>query len=239
MTLEDLIGKITCADCLDILKQLPDKCVDLVLTDPPYRVISGGRGDEISRLKWNSPLGILSKNDGKIFKHNDIDFNEWIPEVYRILKDNTDFYCMTNTINMFKLYEICSKCGFKLHNVLVWEKNNATPNRWYMKNCEYTLFFYKGNAKSINNMSSKTVHKFINPFNEYHPTQKPVELFELYIGNSSKENDLVLDCFSGSGTTAVACHKLKRRFICIEKDPEYWKASYERLEKEQRQQILF
>ena len=236
---QDVIGKITCGDCLDVLKQLPDSCVDLVLTDPPYRVISGGRGDEISRLKWNSPLGILSKNDGKIFKHNDIDFNDWVPEVYRVLKNNSDFYCMTNTINMFKLYEVCLKCGFRLHNVLVWEKNNATPNRWYMKNCEYTLFFYKGNAKSINNMSSKTVHKFTNPSNEYHPTQKPVELFELYVGNSSNENDLVLDCFSGSGTTAVACHKLKRRFICIEKDPEYWKASCERLEQEQKQQMLF
>ena len=55
----------------------------------------------------------------------------------------------------------------------------------------------------------------------------------------SKENDLVLDCFSGSGTTAVACHNLHRRFICIEKDPEYYRASCERLEQAQRQQTLF
>ena len=55
----------------------------------------------------------------------------------------------------------------------------------------------------------------------------------------TNENDVVLDCFSGSGTTAVACRNLKRRFICIEKDPEYWEASCERLEQEQRQQTLF
>lgn len=237
--INDLIGKIICADCMDILKQLPDKSIDLVLTDPPYRVISGGRNDEISQKKWNSPCGILSKNDGKIFEHNDIDFSVWVPEIYRVLKDDSDFYCMTNTMNLFKLNEVCLDCGFKLHNLLVWEKNNATPNRWYMKNCEYTLYYYKGNAKPINKMQSKTVHKFTNPSNEHHPTQKPIELFGFYIGNSSKENELVLDCFSGSGTTAIACHRLKRRFICIEKDPEYWKASVKRLEQEQAQGVLF
>lgn len=236
---KELENRIINADCMDILKQLPDKCIDLVLTDPPYRVISGGRGDEISRLKWVSPVGILSKNDGKIFKHNDIDFSEWVPEVYRVLKDNSDFYVMTNTMNIFKLNDACQKAGFKIHNILVWEKNNATPNRWYMKNCEYTLYYYKGNAKSINNMNSKTVHKFINPPNNEHPTQKPIELMELYVGNSSDENDIVLDCFSGSGTTAIACHRLKRRFICIEKDKDYYEASVKRLEYEQRQGVLF
>lgn len=72
-----------------------------------------------------------------------------------------------------------------------------------------------------------------------HPTQKPVILFKKILDDYSKENDLVLDCFSGSGTTAVACHNLHRRFICIEKDPEYYRASCERLEQAQRQQTLF
>jgi site-specific DNA-methyltransferase (adenine-specific) len=72
-----------------------------------------------------------------------------------------------------------------------------------------------------------------------HPTQKPVPLFQWCLNNYSKEGDLILDCFSGSGTTAVACHNLKRRFICIEKDPEYWEKSVERLEKVQQQLTLF
>ena len=72
-----------------------------------------------------------------------------------------------------------------------------------------------------------------------HPTQKPLKLFETCVSRYSNENDLVLDCFSGSGTTAVACHNLKRRFICIEKDPDYWRLSCERLEQAQRQQMLF
>ena len=75
--------------------------------------------------------------------------------------------------------------------------------------------------------------------NRFHPTQKPVKLIEKQIELYSNENDLILDCFSGSGTTAVACHNLKRRFICIEKDYDYWKASVERLENAQAQLKLF
>jgi site-specific DNA-methyltransferase (adenine-specific) len=234
--IDQYINQIINADCLDIFRQLPDKCVDLVLTDPPYRCISGGNNNN---KHPHSCSGILKKNDGKIFKHNDIAFITWIPEVYRILKDNSDFYCMTNVLNLFEINKICNDCGFKLHNILVWEKNNATPNRWYMKNCEYTLFYYKGKAKTIRNANSKTVQKFVLNDDKIHPTEKPESLMRFYIENSSNPNDIVLDCFSGSGTTAVACHNLHRRFICIEKDPEYWAASIDRLEKVQQQQLLF
>lgn len=72
-----------------------------------------------------------------------------------------------------------------------------------------------------------------------HPTQKPLKLFAKCVERYSQPNDIILDCFSGSGTTAVACHNLNRRFICIEKDPEYHAASVKRLEQAQRQQILF
>lgn len=72
-----------------------------------------------------------------------------------------------------------------------------------------------------------------------HPTQKPLELFMACLVDFTEEGQIVLDCFSGSGTTAVACHRLKRRFICIEKDLEYWAASVKRLEEEQRQGVLF
>lgn len=72
-----------------------------------------------------------------------------------------------------------------------------------------------------------------------HPTQKPVALLEYLIKTYSNEGDLILDNCSGSGTTAIACHNLKRRFICIEKDKDYWKASVERLENAQAQLKLF
>lgn len=75
--------------------------------------------------------------------------------------------------------------------------------------------------------------------NRFHPTQKPISLISYLLERSTNPDMLVLDPFSGSGTTAIACHRLKRRFICIEKDKDYWKASCKRLEEEQRQGTLF
>ena len=72
-----------------------------------------------------------------------------------------------------------------------------------------------------------------------HPTQKPLKLFQQILSDYSQEGQIILDCFSGSGTTAIACHNLNRNFICIEKDYDYWKASVERLKNAQAQQKLF
>lgn len=93
--------------------------------------------------------------------------------------------------------------------------------------------------KSVSNVW--TIPNLVGRKNEKegHPTQKPLKLFERCVYMGSNEGDIVLDCFSGSGTTAIACHRLKRNFICIEKDPDYWKASVKRLEDEQRQGVLF
>ena len=214
-------------DCRTIFENIPDESIDLVVTDPPYRTISGGNKSE----KWKSGYAssVLHKNDGKIFKHNDIEFEQWIPEVYRVLKNNSHFYCMTNVLNLNKLITICEKTGFYLHNILVWEKNTANANRWYMKNCEFTLFFKKGDAKTINNPSSKMIHKFDNPRNKIHPTEKPVDLMEFYILNSSKVNGLVLDPFMGSGSTGVACVNTQRAFIGIELDDNYFEIARERI----------
>lgn len=221
-------------DCIEILKSMPSESIDLIVTDPPYRTISGGNKSD----KWKSGYAssVLYKNDGKIFDNNNIEFSDWLPEVYRVLKDGTHFYCMTNVLNINKIIVEAEKVGFYLHNILVWEKNTANANRWYMKNCEFTLFFKKGKAKTINNPSSKMIHKFNNPVgNKLHPTQKPVELMQFYITNSSKENETVLDPFMGSGSTGVACVNTNRNFIGIELDNNYFNIAKERIENAQRQ----
>lgn len=109
----------------------------------------------------------------------------------------------------------------------------------YFSDCELAYTSFDKNIKKylygwygVEGINKRTESKS-------HPTQKPVELFMKILQDYSNENDLVLDCFSGSGTTAVACHNLKRRFICIEKDLDYWRLSCERLEQAQRQQMLF
>lgn len=205
-------------DCLNVLKTIPDNSIDLVVSDPPYRVISGGKPH-----KKGQPSGMLSKNDGKIFKYNDINPEIWIPEVYRVLKEGTQCYLMTNVLNMENYLRICRETGFGLHTILPCEKQNCTPSRWYMKNCEFALFLRKGKAKSINNLGSKMIQKFNNIIgNKNHPCQKPVDMMKSWIENSSNEGDTVLDMFMGTGSTGVAAKELHRDFIGIEIDKEYY-----------------
>lgn len=212
-------------DCLDLIKTLEDESIDLVVTDPPYKVISGGKNDGKDRR----PSGILSKNDGKIFNHNSIAIRDYLPELYRVLKQDSDAYIMTNNINLQELLNVSTDVGFKFHNLLIWKKNNVTPNRWYMKNLEYTIYLYKGKARPINNPSSSQIFEFPNPRNKLHPTEKPVELMEHYILNSSDEGMTVLDPFLGSGSTGLAAIKNNRNFIGFEKDETYFEVSNNRL----------
>lgn len=240
MKLDDLIGKITCADCLDILKQLPDKCVDLVCTDCPYKVVSGGCSGKslFSASKYLNNAKEVSQ--GKMFKENSIKFDDWLPEVYRVLKPDCHCYIMINGRNLAELQKQAEKAGFVFQQLLVWEKGNSMPNNWYLQSVEFILMLRKGKAKKINNRATKNILKVKNIIgNKIHPTEKPVPLMEILIANSTKENEIVLDPFAGSSPLAQACINLNRRFICIEKDPEYWKASCERLEQAQRQQTLF
>lgn len=219
---------LKCDDCLKVLKDIPDNSIDLIVTDPPYRTISGGNKSE----KWKSGYknSILYKNDGKIFEHNDIDHKKWLKECYRVLKNNSHIYIMTNVLNLFNLEKLATEVGFKVHNLLVWEKNTANANRWYMKNCEYVLFMRKGKAKTINNPSSKTVHKYNNIIgNKLHPTEKPIDLMKFYVSNSSNKNDVVLDPFMGSGSTGIACKELNRNFIGIEIDEKYFDIAEKRI----------
>lgn len=215
-------------DCLNVLGKMPDKSVDLVVTDPPYKTITGGNSDSKNRKR---PQGMLSGNRKLFAYQNDIKISDWIGEIYRVLKDNTHCYIFTNVLNLNEMINESEKIGFKLHNILVWEKNNCTPSQYYMKNCEYILFFRKGRAKYINNIGdSKTVHKFNNIIGtKKHPTEKPIDLLKFYICNSSKENDIVLDPFMGSGSTGEACLRNNRNFIGIEIDETYYKIAEKRL----------
>ena len=101
-----------------------------------------------------------------------------------------------------------------------------------MKNCEYVLFLRKGKAKWINNIGdSKTVHRFNNVIgSKLHPTEKPIDLLSFYILNSSSKNDVVLDPFTGSGSTGVASIKNNRNFIGIEIDKSYFSIAKNRLD---------
>lgn len=213
-------------DCLERMKEIPDGSVDLCVSDIPYKLTGGGKGDGVNSKR---PKGILQDNTQlmKVPK-----FKDWLPELYRVMKDETHIYLMCNFLNLNQLMNDVQDVGFKMVNLLVWEKNNCTPSQFYMKNCEYTLLIRKGKSKYINNIgASKTVHKFDNIIgNKVHPTEKPLELMRFYVENSSNEGNVVLDMFTGSCSTGVACLNTNRKFIGIEMDENYFNIGVKRLE---------
>lgn len=236
-------------DCLVALKEIPDESIDCVVTDCPYHIVSGGcsngaygnhrepSGIFERHTKHQSLYGILKDDDpttyakqGKLFKHNDIKFEDWLPEVYRVLKQDTHCYIMINPRNLAELQTKAEEVGFKFQQILIWEKNNSTPNKYYLNSYEMILMLRKGKAKNINHMGTKNVLQIKNIIgNKKHPTEKPVELMEILIDNSTVENDIVLDPFMGSGSTGVACKNLNRDFIGIEIDEKYFKIAEERI----------
>ena len=241
INMEEYINKIVNADCLDILKQLPDKCIDLVLTDPPYLIKNTRAGG-----KSNFAKSIQGMND-EIKKAGIVDgvSLDFCKEIIRLQeKINAYIWCNKEQIlDYLNFFVTENKCSY---DILCWQKENAMPtfNNKYLTDKEYCLYFRKGGyCQPDRYENAKTI--FVEPINIKdkkmfgHPTIKPLKIFETLIRNSSKENDLVLDCFSGSGTTAIACHNLKRRFICIEKDKDYYEASVKRLEDAKKQLTLF
>ena len=218
--------KLLFGDCLERMKEIPDGSVDLIVSDVPYKLTGGGKGDGVNSKR---PKGILADNTQLMQVPK---FEDWLPEIYRVMKDGSHIYLMCNFKNLNDLMNKTEAVGFKHVNLLVWEKNNCTPSQFYMKNCEYTLLLRKGKSKYINNIGdSKTVHKFNNLIgNKIHPTEKPVELMKFYVENSSNVGDLVLDMFMGSGSTGVACLNTDRKFIGIEVEEKYFDIGVDRME---------
>ena len=230
-------------DCLEIMKSIPDGSVDLVATDCPYKIVSGGcrkipkdgeretsgilthRRKDNKRTDW-----VDAVRTGKMFANNDIEFKDWLPDVYRILKDKSHCYIMVNSRNLAELQKQSEKVGFKFQNLLMWDKGNVTPNRWYMQGFECILMLRKGGAKNINNLGSSNILKVPNIIgNKTHPTEKPIDLMRILIENSTQPNEIVLDPFMGSGSTMIACLNTNRKGIGIELDNHYFDVASKRI----------
>lgn len=222
---------IECGNCLDLILQVPDNSIDLVLTDPPYKIVSGG----CTTIK-HATSGVLNgrlntTKNGTMFSHNDIEFKKWLPQVYRVLKDNSHCYIMINGRNLSELQRYSENVGFVYQNLLVWDKGNVTPNKWYMNRCEFILMLRKGKAKNINNMGTSTLLTIPNiKGRKQHPTEKPINLLKILIENSTKENDIVLDPFIGSGSTCIASVMTNRHYIGFELEQKYFSMACKRLD---------
>ena len=228
------LNKLYLDDAKLLLPKIDTGSIDLIVTDPPYKVTpKGSAGNSGGMLKKE----IFSS--GNVFKYNDIKPIEYIPEFYRVLKTDAHCYIMTNHINLQEMLNVATDCGFHFVKCLIWDKGNKIMGRYYMSQFEYILFLRKGNEKAINNCGTSDIlripNKKMNNADDggnLHDTEKPVALMKILIENSSVEGETVLEPFAGIGSTLIACKELKRNYIGIEIDEEHYNTINHRMSNE-------
>ena len=242
--------KIICGDCLEKLKKINDSTVNLVFADPPYFLstkngisCSGGKMVSVKKGEWDKAISFEEKHQ----------FNrEWIRECKRVLTSDGALWISGTFHNIYSIGVALEQEGFFIVNNITWQKLNPPPNLackcfthstetiiWAVKDKKHYTFNYKLMKEQNGGKQHKDVWVgALTPKKEKefgkHPTQKPEYLLTKIIEASTKEGDLVLDPFSGSGTTGVCAIRLNRNYIGIEKDKEYVDLSRKRLKSETR-----
>jgi site-specific DNA-methyltransferase (adenine-specific) len=210
-------------DCLEIMKSIPDKSIDLVLTDPPYNFEAQGGG----LFKKRGNLDRIEKSFGTDFTPEQLlDLCE-----QKCKNMHGYFYCSKAIVRNYLNWAQDRGYGF---NILLWHKENPIPcnKNNFLPDTEYCIFIRGKNTTFVNGLQFNLYRKYwITPIEKRpdHPTPKPLELMEKHILISSEKGQTVLDPFMGSGTTGVACKELDRNFIGIEISEKYFKIAERRI----------
>ncbi len=228
-------------DAKELIKQLPDKSVDLIFTDPPYNLSPYSTGN--IKMSWRKEFN----NDlAEWDKENFIPL-EWADEFRRILKPtgNIFAFCSYNLIG--KWHEAFDPL-FDTFQFVVWHKTNPPPKLYragFLNSCELIVCMWnKGHIWNFGRQSE--MHNFIeSPIcmgrervkNPTHPTQKPLKILNKIIEIASHESAVVFDPFMGVGSTGVSAVQLSRNFIGFEVNPEYFAVSKERIETANKREI--
>ncbi|ESE39221.1 DNA-methyltransferase [Shewanella decolorationis] len=194
-------------DAVAWLKTLEDSSVDLFITDPPYESLEKHRKiGTTTRLKDSK-----SSSNQWFAVFPNARFEELFSEIYRVLKKGSHFYLFCDQETMFVAKPIAEKVGFKFWKPIVWDKCAIGMGYHYRARYEFILFFEKGKRK-LSDLSVPDVLQYKRVWKGY-PTEKPVDLIEVLVRQSSSENDVVADSFFGSGSTLVAANNLSRLYL--------------------------
>ena len=215
--------KLYQGDCLEVMDGIKDKSVDLIVTDPPYLM------DYQSNRRKKEDRFDKIKND----KGNYMLIQDYLEECHRIMKDNTAIYCFCSWHNIDFFKNEFEKY-FKLKNILVWNKNNHGTGDLkgsYAPKHEFILFGHKGRTLLREKRIADVIDcPKISSNKLTHPTEKPQDLLEIFIKQSSDEGSIIFDGFMGTGSCGIAAKKLNRNFIGIELDEKYFNIAKDRLE---------
>jgi site-specific DNA-methyltransferase (adenine-specific) len=210
--INNILNTIQNIDCFDGFKMIPDKSVDIIITDPPYGL---------------NKIGIRNDNDLSLFY-------ESLPESYRVLKDNSFYITFFST--KF-LPEIFKNNPFTYYwNFILYCPNGRVSSSIGFTKYMSCIVFKKGNAKIVKKCKDifiDTPGSMVEPDEGFinHPTPKPKTFVKEILAMFSKENDIVLDPFIGSGSVAVACKQTGRNYIGFEIDKNYSKLANDRIKK--------
>ena len=244
--------KLIQGDSLKILKEIESKSIDMIFADPPYFLsndgisCSGGKMVSVNKGDWDKSISIEEK-------HN---FNRaWIKLCYKVLKDNGTIWISGTMHNIYSIGMALEQERFKIINNITWKKLNPPPNiscRYFVHSTE-TILWAKKDIKNAKHKFNYLLMKELNGGKQMkdvwetsltkprekkcgkHPTQKPMEILEKIILSSTREGDLILDPFNGSGTTGIVASRLNRRYIGIEKEKEFLDLTIKRKESEKNE----
>lgn len=218
-------------DCFELIKNIESKSIDLILVDPPYLI---SRESNFKNYSDNTSKELVIKYGGISLDFGDWDKSEinWdllFKEYYRILKDGGTLIIFYDIWKSNELKQFADKHKFKQPRVCQWQKTNPVPinsKTNYLSNAiEYFFTFVKDKKPTFHSEYDNGVYRYpiCHGKERYsHPTQKPLQLISDIINKHSNINDVVLDTFAGTGTTAHACILNNRKYIVIEKDEKYF-----------------
>lgn len=239
-------------DCIEVLKSLPDRSVDLVFADPPYNLQLGG---DLLRPD-NSRVDAVDDDWDQFesFAAYDAFTRAWLAECRRVLKDDGAIWVIGSYHNIFRVGTVLQDLGFWILNDVVWRKTNPMPNFkgarftnahetliWAAKGRGAKRYTFNYDAMKMANDELQMRSDWTFPLctgeerlkdetgAKAHPTQKPEALLHRVLLASTKPGDLVLDPFFGTGTTGAAARRLGRRYLGIERETEYVDLARERI----------
>ena len=250
--LKSIKDKIVLGDCIEVLNQMPEESVDLIFADPPYNLQLAG---ELLRPNNSKVMGVDNDWDQfNSFKDYDQFSRKWLKACQRVLKQTGSLWVIGSYHNIFRIGSVLQDLGFWILNDIIWRKTNPMPNFRGRRftNAHETLIWCGKNSSAkgytFNYDSMKSLNEGLQMRSDWllplctgaerlkrnghkaHPTQKPESLISRVILSTSKPGDLIVDPFSGSGTTAAVAKRFSRQFIGIEQSKEYVEISRQRLQ---------
>jgi DNA modification methylase len=245
------LNKIHQGNCIELLKKIPDNSVDLIFADPPYNLQLNNELYRPNQTKVDAVNDSWDKFESK--EEYDEFTTLWMKECHRVLKHTGSFWVIGTYHNIFRVGSILQDLGFWILNDIIWVKTNPMPNFkgtrfnnahetliWASKSktSKYTFHYH---SMKVMNDDLQMRSDWLIPIcqgeeriringQKAHSTQKPLELLYRVIISSSNPGDIILDPFSGSGTTAAAAKRLGRNFIAFDREEFYVQVANERVE---------